>query len=355
MLLSIVIPTKDRYDQLFETVSILSSEEYAGMETVIQDNSFDNGRALEFFEPGFPLPGGIKYFHCREKISVAENTNLGISNSSGEYVVCIGDDDCVSRHILRLAECMKENEIDACPFSTARFLWADLKYACPRYPAYEFHSAFKNVIINIDPIKELEKIARTSVFNIKFLPGVYHGIVSRKLLDEIHIRTGSFCPGQSPDIANAAAVSLLAKKVLFIDAPLSIAGACLKSGAGMGLTHSHIREMNDVSWLSDNEKMTWDKKLPYIWTAETVWASSLLSALKRMGYTGGIVRFNYHRFYANFLYYHFNYRKYVFPASKGEMLFILPYLCVVIAAGIKRKLTRILHKRATPAFKLCER
>ena len=53
----------------------------------------------------------MKYYYTKEQISVKENSDLAILHSSGEYVCFIGDDDGVSRHILKVVKYMRKNGI----------------------------------------------------------------------------------------------------------------------------------------------------------------------------------------------------------------------------------------------------
>ena len=101
-LLSLVIPTKDRYYYLKYLIMLVDSFNFDDFEMVIQDNTCDNLEILKFLE-GYQY-SFVKYYHTKEQLSVKENSDLAILHSSGEYVCFIGDDDGITRYIV---DCVK--------------------------------------------------------------------------------------------------------------------------------------------------------------------------------------------------------------------------------------------------------
>ena len=106
-LLSIVVPTKDRYYYLKYLIELISSFNTSDIELVIQDNTYDNQEILNYLNEY--LNPHVKYYHIKEHLSQSENSDKAILNSSGEYVCFIGDDDAVTRHIVDCVKWMKSN------------------------------------------------------------------------------------------------------------------------------------------------------------------------------------------------------------------------------------------------------
>ena len=79
-LLSIVIPTKDRY--VYIKVCVLTllelKKKYANIEIVVQDNTKDNTEFLMFLEQ--EKLDQIMYYHTREVLSVVDNFLLRYKN-----------------------------------------------------------------------------------------------------------------------------------------------------------------------------------------------------------------------------------------------------------------------------------
>ena len=67
-LLSVVIPTKNRYSNLIPLISALVERSSSELEIVIEDNSEDNEIFLKFYEN--MNSKNIKYFYCKEWRSV---------------------------------------------------------------------------------------------------------------------------------------------------------------------------------------------------------------------------------------------------------------------------------------------
>ena len=91
-LLSIVVPTKDRYKYLRYLIEYVIELNNPQIEFVIQDNTANNKEIIEFLSD--KLSENIKYFYTKESIPIGENSDKAVLNSTGKYVCYIGDDDC---------------------------------------------------------------------------------------------------------------------------------------------------------------------------------------------------------------------------------------------------------------------
>lgn len=301
-LLSILIPTKDRYKTLIPCVETLLKIDSDLLEIVIQDNSDDNSEFVKYLDTR--NADRIRYFYESKYVSVSENINLAVQHSIGDFVCCIGDDDAVSTKIIEIAIFMKKNYIQSCSFEFARYYWPDMEESMNNYKPLFIPDIMDGAWRIVNPKQELISIMQSNVFEINRLSIIYHGIIARSVLEEIYKRTGTICPGPSPDLANATAASILVKKHVFINIPLTIAGSSFKSGSGMGTRRKHVRELNEVPWISKEAKDTWERKVPKVWTAETVWSESLIKAIKNMKEEQMLKFFNYQKLYANFILHH---------------------------------------------------
>ena len=299
-LISIIIPTKDRYTYLTQCIeSLVKTGKDTGnvMEIVVQDNTEDNHNILPLIQK---YENDIKYFHIKEPISVVENSDNVILHSSGEYVCFIGDDDSVLPNIVKVADWMKANNVEACVGTIARYNWPDL--------VVNFHKLHSISIpkedgINrlVDPEKIAHNVLKSGGTSMLDLPKVYHGIVSRAALNRVFAKTQSFFPGPSPDMSNAIALAFTVKNFALIDMPFILSGFSYKSTGGQGARHRHIGRLEDIPFLPKDILSRWDNKLPRIWTSQTIWAQSALESLKRMDLTEQLQKFNYNSFYGTFI------------------------------------------------------
>lgn len=303
-LLSIIVPTKNRFIFLKYIIDIFVKIESDCIELLIEDNS-DSETEIENLVEKYS-DSRVKYYHIPEKRTVSENFTQGILHSNGKYVCMLGDDDAFSTRILEIAEYMKKHEIESAIFNKAFYKWPD-------YQTFSHKFKFLNVIppsltidkchgriIEIDVQKELEKCLRRGAVSLGKMPEVYHGIVERKILNKIYHKCGTFFPGESPDMAVAAALSLVVKKHIYVDIPFTISGQCYSSAGGQGGRHQHKGDLKEKKFLSDNVVENWEKNIPLIWTPETIYADSFHKALKNMGREKLLEKFNYTYNYAKY-------------------------------------------------------
>lgn len=231
-LLSIVVPTKNRYDCLKVLIELFTKVHVSqDIELVISDNSDDNTEIVEYLKS--LSDERIIYTYTKESISVCDNCDKAILASSGEYVNLIGDDDGNQREIIDVVRYMKCHDIDSLNCYRCQYCWPGLKSVVFKSEGCLKTRRFKGTLVPVDPFKELLKVLKSGACSsYGKLPCIYNGIVKRKVLDKIYDKTGTFFPGPSPDMSNAVALSLVSKTHLWLDYPISWAGLSAKSAGG---------------------------------------------------------------------------------------------------------------------------
>jgi len=315
-LLSIIIPTKNRYIYLKSILKTFAEIDTGDIELVIQDNSDDNKEILDFLSSNYSE--NINYCYYQKHMSVSDNFNLGILNSTGMYVCMIGDDDNFSIKIIEVAKYMKENEIESTIFNKASYNWTDIKFRIHKIPNLTIPKC-TGMIKKINPEIELIRCLNKGTTTLLKLPEIYHGIVKRTTLNKIYDKCNTFFPGASPDMACAISLSLIVKSHVYIDAPYTISGHGYDSAGGKGARHAHKGRLNDVAWLPDDIEETWESKIPMVWTGATIYAETAHKALVAMGREDLIKKFNYPYQCAFFLVFDPQYRNYLKPLLKGKV------------------------------------
>lgn len=302
-ILSLVVPTKNRYVYLTDLVKMFVSFQLKNTELVIQDNSDDNSAFLSFISQ-FKLYKNIRYYYNNTHLSVCENCDKAIQSSLGEYVCMIGDDDGFLRTIESYVEYMKNNDIDSLIANKPAYKLPELHGLIFDFSGTVRIKKYKKSTSLIDVKDELKKVLKNGASTLGKLPCVYHGIVKREILDKIYVRTGSFFPGPSPDMANAIALGICSSKHIYYDIPLVISGHGSKSAGGMGAKHQHKNELKNMSFLPKDTDKLWESKIPKYWTGETIYAESAVKSLKRMGERKLLNYFNYRSMYGRFIVFH---------------------------------------------------
>ncbi|MBF5027129.1 glycosyltransferase [Planobacterium oryzisoli] len=319
MIISIIIPTKNRYTTLFSVVDmILSFNLNDDIEVVIQDNSDNNEQALKFVSERKAY-ANLKYFHSHENLSVIENSDKAVLNSSGEYVCFIGDDDGVMPNIVEVVKWMKEKGYKALKSYKPRYYWPDQKSnflsdntsGVLRYAEWKKQS-FKVVKTSIALNKTLNKGGAV----LRNLPCLYHGIVKRETLNKIYKKTETFFPGPSPDMANAVALTQVLDSFVYTDYPVVISGKSTKSTGGAGVLHQHVARIEEVKHLPSDTSVNWDNRIPKYWTGPTIWAESVIKALEAFQNYKAVESLNFEYLYAFLKVFHKKHSEEIFKNFK---------------------------------------
>jgi len=301
MLLSIIIPTKNRYSTLFIVVDMLLSFDLNNdIEIVVQDNSDDNKDAIDFFAQKSNFKN-LHYYYSSEDLSVIENSDKAVLNSTGEYVCFIGDDDAVMPNIIDVTKWMKENNYNALKSYEPNYYWPNQK---ANYLSNDTSGVFRYKkwrVGSFEIIKTKEALNYTlnrGAVLIDKLPCLYHGIVNRNTLDEIYKKAKTFFPGPSPDMANAIALTQVIDSYVFVKYPVIISGKSTISAGGAGVLHQHIAKIEDVKHLPKNTSKNWDKRVPKYWTGPTIYAESAIKALEVFQNNEALKKINFDYLYA---------------------------------------------------------
>lgn len=282
-LLSIVIPTRNRYKYLYKLVELIDSFHSDEIEICISDNSDDNTDFLNFLrDKGYQ--DKVVYKHYTERLSQSENSDKAILMSCGEYVCFIGDDDGVLPEIVNVTRKLKMMGAEAILANNPTYNWPD--FYDPKFKSMLFYNEPTGNIKRLEAKNELESVISHGFITLECMPQVYHGIVKRSVLDKLYKRLGTYSPGGSPDIATAAALSLIVKELFYIDMPIIISGQSIHVGGGERALHGNLPKIGDVPYLPHTIVQDWNPRIPDVWCSDTIWPQSAIYALTLMDYPG---------------------------------------------------------------------
>jgi glycosyltransferase involved in cell wall biosynthesis len=332
-LLSIAIPTKNRYETLIPVIEALINNIIDdNFEIIIQDNSDDNEQITKWLS--LCKNHKIKYFHNKEHLSVSENSNLAIENCNGEYVIFIGDDDFVSPHIINITKYLDRNGIDCLIYSPGYYWWSNVDFAKEshyhRKNAFWLPNKINSEFIQKESLKEFEFVLGRGGIYYYSLPRSYHGVVRKKVLDKIKNKTGTYVAGSCPDMALAISLALVLDRYYYIQYPVSICGASKKSTAGLNINDKHFGKLEDQVFLPKEISNKWDNRVPRVWSGFTIYAQAIYETLSAFKIKKNI---DYNALYASIIIYEKNTAKYVYPMlfnnkEKNVKYFKLFYLLI---------------------------
>jgi len=300
-LLSIIVPTKDRYKYLKHLILLIQGFNLKEIELVIQDNTKNNAEILTFIKK--QSYSHLKYFHQSEKIPLEQNATKALLNSTGDYICYIGDDDGVTRNIVECVKWMNRENIESLrsrkPY---HYLWPDAVInSNNKHSSVLAYYNSKETYEFLNPIEELNKVCGFGMQSIGLMPKLYHGIVRRDILDEIYRIGGRYFPGAAGDMANAVALSFIVKRFVVIDFPVTIHGSSKMLGGGIVQRKNEIAKLDEVDFISQKVRDNWEKKIPRFWHTCFVWPESGTKALRYMSKEEFIEKIDYDYMLGHFL------------------------------------------------------
>lgn len=307
-LLSIIIPTKNRYECLIPVVStLLKYIENDNIELIIQDNSDDNTLGFNYFKN--INDNRVFYEHMEGQLSIKENTELAIKNANGEYITFIGDDDLVSPYIVEIVLLMSKNNIQSLIYNPGKYWWDNVGFKKTNHyfkpKSFWIPKRINTEFIKLNSEFELDFMLNHGCLSTFRLPRFYHGIIKRALLLKIKDKTSI-----SPDISYCTALSLVCNEHYYINYPVSVFGASKNSGGGMTMEKKHYGKIEDQPWLPKDTLSIWDEMIPKIWSEHTAYPVSVFHVLNQFGVKKNI---NYNVFYSSMFVYEFYLFKFLKP------------------------------------------
>jgi len=316
-LLSILIPTKNRYDTLLPVISaILLYVDSMDFEIIVQDNSDHNQFFINYINDN--KDNRIKYFYNKSSISIVDNTIYAIENSKGKYLTFIGDDDLVSPYIYDIVKLIDKANIKCLSFNPAYYWWNTIDFVKEDYynrkDALWLPKKHSSEIIEIDTKLGFEFMLKNGAVSYYKLPKFYHGIVKREVLETIKVKCGTYLPGMSPDIAFATSLALVLDKYHYMDYPVTVFGASKNSGGGMSAKNKHYGKIEDQSFLPRDIIERWNPNVPKIWSERSTYTQTVSDVLRAFNVKDEI---NYIAFYSAMLAYEFFLFRYIYPCIKA--------------------------------------
>ncbi len=119
---SVLLPTRNGGKYLKDCISSILGEAYQNMELVVSDNANtdDTGTVLDSFRDDSRL----KVVHLSSPVSVTENWNCALQASCGDYILMMGDDDCLlPRYFNRMEQILvKYNSPDCVTYNAYSYV-----------------------------------------------------------------------------------------------------------------------------------------------------------------------------------------------------------------------------------------
>lgn len=242
MRLSLIIPTRERAATLEHCLRASLATDDRRLQVVVSDNcSQDNTReVVEKFSDD-----RLVYVRTPERVSMRQNFEFALTHADGDYIIYIGDDDAfLAFDLPKLLALIEKLNADAIYWDPPTYLWPGVDTTKPTNRMVIRKDQYSGRTQRIDVPQVARDLERCGPRH-HLGPKIYHGCVSRGLLDEITRRAGHPFGGSNPDLYVQIAASFLSGNYYSVGYPFTINGT---SGASHGFSnHSSCVDQNNLA------------------------------------------------------------------------------------------------------------
>ena len=296
MLISIIIPSRDRAVYLKYSVQTALNIQDENIEIIISDNA-STDHTQEIIQGIDDIR--LKYFNTNKRISMRANFENALKASSGDYVIFFGDDDGIlPLQFKYLRNILEKHKPDALSWDFLTYSWPIKDYGKKTGGLrFEQRKIYGNVIKSSKKIY-LETLLNAELDRDNYLPRIYHGCMSRKFLDKLVNDEGLYFCSRSPDLHMSFRAAQNGGNFLRINHPFSINGnSPASTGGGSRSIDIHNKAISkSLEYKSETEMDPIKDVLPLTKSM----GFSFLSALETLKhhFPNPPLKVNYTRWYA---------------------------------------------------------
>ena len=228
LLFSIIIPTRQRHDTLKSAIQSVLNQSYDNFEIVVADNfsTLETAEVTQSFRDD-----RIKYYRAPHSLSMADNWELGLSKTTGNYIFVLGDDDALMPDAIEIANKLIERDRYKI-ISWLRYFYA---WDSSIVPWLRNHLG-----VNLQQFAEvrnshqlLQKFYRYQA-EYEQLPMIYNSFVHRDIVNKVRSIHGRYFDTHCPDAFSGIVNAYFSDCYLYSHRALSITGT---SGHSNGAAH----------------------------------------------------------------------------------------------------------------------
>ncbi|MHB1938630.1 MAG: glycosyltransferase family 2 protein [Acidobacteriaceae bacterium] len=249
MKFSVLIPTRNRLDLLSFAIETVRRQDYDDWEVIVSDNQSEEDVGAYIASLGDPR---ISYFRTDRFVAVTDNWNNALAKSNGDYVIMLGDDDCLMKgYFSTLSRIIRDYDAPDLIYTSA-YLYA-YPGVMPGSPegflqCYNYKALF-NMSRNpffLDRRSAMELVRNSLNFRMRFDYNMQFSLVSRRLIRSLG-QYGPFYQSPYPDYYASNAMMLKAERILIVPKPLVTIGISSKS---FGFFYFNDREQTGNAFLN---------------------------------------------------------------------------------------------------------
>ncbi len=281
MKFSVLLPTRNRLELLRYAIETVRRQDYGDWEVIVSDNASEEDVAGHVRSLNDPR---IRYYRTESFVPVTDNWNHALDKSTGDYVVMLGDDDCLLKgYFSTLRRLIEERGAPGLVYHSA------LLYAypgvMPGFPdgfvqPYGYAGFLKNArepfwlerAVALQCVRDAMDFRVTFGFNMQF------ALVSRRLIEALRDK-GPFFQSPYPDYYAMNAALLKAGRILVCPQPLVAIGISPKS---FGYFYVNRSERSGVEFLNNAPDGESFRRLEHVLLPGTEMNNSWLLAMEAL-------------------------------------------------------------------------
>jgi glycosyltransferase involved in cell wall biosynthesis len=246
----VLLPTRDRLELLRSAIHSVLCQDYDDWEVIVSDNFSEQDIATYVKSLNEPR---IKYFRTRSSVPVTENWNNALAKSCGDYVIMLGDDDCLMKGYFT-AMCHLFEQFTSPDFVyTSGFIYAYPRVLpdCPEgflraYPNAAF-LRLKQKPFWLPRDEALRLVQQAMDFRVLFAYNMQYACISRRIIRRLQSK-GDFFQSPYPDYYAMTTLMLNADRILACPYRLVTIGISPKS---FGFYYFNRREEEGLKFLNN--------------------------------------------------------------------------------------------------------
>lgn len=243
MRISLLIPTRERAETLRATLRNVSTIDDPDLEIIISDNASIDETPDVIAAARDPRIQGIR---TASRLSQRQNFEHAVSAATGDYVMMIGDDDAVlGQQWPLLRRLLAEKRPDALSWPALFYQWPGAE---KRGGGGRLRLARKTLFgpaIERASAEHLASIRRLDRTREDFSPRIYHGLLSRRVIEALRVKTGMVVGSGQVDAYMSAAALPFMDHYHYMRHPFTILGMGPKSGGSSIAAQHRADDAND--------------------------------------------------------------------------------------------------------------
>ncbi len=230
---TVVIPTRNNVHSLKHTINTCLRQNYPNFEIIISDNCSEDGTSEMVNSIN---DDRIKYIKTPRPLSMTENFEFALSNTTDGYISFIGADDGLMPDAINYVfSIVSKYNVKTVCCQYASYNWPEVPLIDKGKLMLNGLGIYKNGLELRNSFEWLQKtIDYQSVQYVCELPSLYYGFVHRSVIDKC-MKNGKYFHSITPDAYSAFATSMNITDYIFSYTPFCIAGI---SGKSNGLSQA---------------------------------------------------------------------------------------------------------------------